>query len=288
LEEAKKTGVSIQDEERFVDEARQYEEDELLALYLQREERSKVKRVQQPSALKRLTPLEYKLINEQIGVEEDEEEEPEETEYNYVEPFEIDPDQNPKQEYPLLYDDAQKKEDKEIGHVEKRMVEKRVNAAPMAMHHKPYATRNKGKVLVYGANRVRPTPKSYTFPVRSNEYDYGYVTKVLGGCRFLVFCYSTGRVKLCRMAGKLKYSRVCVYRGEVVLFKVRSYQDKKADIVYRYTDEEYNTLLEIGELTERDPKKILPQDVWKKIVSYLDPETVKNLNELYNNQLFKD
>jgi len=83
------------------------------------------------------------------------------------------------------------------------------------------------------------------------------------------------------MAGKLKYSQVNVVRGEVVLFKIRSYQDQKADIVYRYSEEDYNTLLEIGELVSRDPRQVLPIDVWKKILSYLDPETVNNINELY-------
>jgi len=282
LEESQRSGFSVPQEDNNT--IKQYAEDELLALYLQREERSKVRRVQ-ANGLKVLPPLEYKILNEQWGVEPESLEEPEETEYNYTEPFQL---ENPtaetqdKEEYPLLYDDAQKKEDKEIGHVEKRIAEKRVNAAPVAMHHKDYATRNKGKVLVYGANRVRTTPKSCTLPVKSDQYGYGFVTKVLGGCRFKVFCYSSGKEKLCRMAGKLKYSQVNVVRGEVVLFKIRSYQDQKADIVYRYSEEDYNTLLEIGELVSRDPRKILPVDVWKKILSYLDPETVNNVNELYS------
>jgi len=170
-----------------------------------------------------------------------------------------------------------KKEDKEIGHVQKRMIEKRVNAVPVAMHHKQYATRNRGKVLYYGPNRERVTPKNYTFPVKNAEHDYGLVVKVLGGLNFRVFCYSTSSIKLCRMVGKLKHSQTYVERGSIVLYRIRSYQDKKADIVYKYTTEEYNQLLEDGELKEHDPKKILSEDLFKRVLSYLDPESKENL-----------
>jgi translation initiation factor 1A len=240
------------------DEVKQYEEDELLALYLQREERSRVKRDGQIKDLKVLTPLEYKILYDQFGTQPEELEnlpvKEEESEYNYVEPFQLEPDQS-KREYPILYDPAQKKEDKEIGHVQKRMIEKRVNAVPVAMHHKQYATRNRGKVLYYGPNRERVTPKNYTFPIKNAEHDYGLVLKVLGGLNFRVFCYSNCSIKLCRMVGKLKHSQTYVERGSVVLYRIRAYQDKKADIVYKYSTEEYNQLLDDGELMEHDSLK---------------------------------
>jgi len=109
LEEAQRSEVSFPEEDNNT--IKQYAEDELLALYLQREERSKVRRVQ-ANGLKVLPPLEYKILNEQWGVDPEPPEEPEETEYNYTEPFQL---ENPtaegtdKEEYPLLYDDAQKK-----------------------------------------------------------------------------------------------------------------------------------------------------------------------------------
>jgi len=286
LEEANKAGIRLQEETPTdSDSVKQYEEDELLALFLQREERNRVRRVH-PNSIKVLPLLEYKLLTEQFGVEQEPIEDLiEDTEYNYVEPFELEPSENQKEEHPILYDDAQKKEDMEIGYVEKRMVEKRVNAAPVAMHHKLYATRNKGKVLVYGNNRVRPTPKSYSFPVKDYQYEYGFVTKVLGGCRFNIFCYASGKTKLCRMVGKLKYSHVILSKGDVVLYKIRPYQEKKGDIVYRYSDKDYETLLEIGELIERDPKKMFPEDVWQKICSYLDSESLENLQIVYSSKI---
>jgi len=259
----------------------QYQQDELLALWLQKEERSKVRNTQQTKDLKALAPLEYKLLNEQFGVEPEDENEEEETEYNYIEPFQLQPNPEQNPEPPILYDPAQKKEDKEIAHIEKRMPEKRVNAAPVAMHHKDYATRNKGKVLVYGSNRSRTTPKTYAFPLKGPEYEYGFILKILGGLRFQVFCYSNCRTKLCRMSGKLRYAGKYLCKLSVVLIRIRSYQDSRGDIVYKYSDEEYNTLLEIGELVERDPKKIFPSDVWQRILSYLDPESRENLTLVY-------
>jgi len=160
------------------------------------------------------------------------------------------------------------------------MPEKRVNAAPVAMHHKDYATRNKGKVLVYGTNRGRPK-RSISFPVKGPEHEYGFILKILGGLRFQVFCYSSSRTKLCRMSGKLRCAGKYLYKLSIVLIRTRSYQDSRGDIVYKYSDEEYERLLEIGELTERDPKKILPSEVWQRILSYLDPETIQSLNTLY-------
>jgi len=221
----------------------------------------------------------YNLLNH-IGVEDTEENlEADDNEYNYAEPSQLEPDKE-QPEPPVLYDTSQKKEDKEIAHIEKRMAEKRVNAAPVAMHHKEYATRNKGKVLVYGAYRERPHHKVLLFPLKNSGEEYGYVTKILGGLRFLVYCYSNSREKLCRLAGKLRHSRTYVSLGEVVLIRIRSYQNSKADIIYNYSEEEYQTLIAEGELIDRDPRKILPPEIWQKILSYLDPESIKCISVL--------
>jgi len=289
LEEYSKGKTIEKDEILIQEEIKQFEEDELLALFLQREERSRIKSDPQANALKALTPLEVKILNKQFGIDPSEEDNLDEnSEYNYTEPFELDPDQEneEKPEHPILYDNAQKKEDQEISHISKRMPEKRVNAAPIALHHKSYATRNKGKVLVYGSNRSRTTPKSYSFPIKTDQHNYGFVMKVLGGCRFLVFCYNTGRTKLCRTSAKIVHSGALIKKGSIVLYRIRIYQGSKGDIVFLYTDEEYDTLLEIGELASYDPKKCLPLEVWKKILGYLDPDSLKNVSELYKNKLY--
>jgi translation initiation factor 1A len=265
--------------------AKRLEEDELLAFYLQKEERGRVRSDIQTKDLKTLAPLEYKILTAQFGLQPESDSVNEDAEYNYIEPYQLGPQNITKIEYPLLYDNAQKKEDKEIGHVSKRMLEKRVNAAPVAMHHKQYATRNKGKVLMYGSNRPKVTPKSYSIPIRDELHDYGLITKVLGGSRFTVFCYSHCSTKLCRMTGKLKYTKRYIRKGDIILYKIRTYQDKKADIVHMYTTDEYDQLLELGELVEHDPMKELPEEIFKKILAYLDTESRHNLAEIYRNRL---
>jgi len=271
--------------------AQQFRDDESLAYYLQKQERCNVS-YDQSILKKALTPLEEKLYNLQFGIDESKQSEPdeEETEYNYTEPFQVQP--NLKQiEPPILYDPAQRKEDKEIAHVTKRMVEKRINASPVALHHKSYTTRNKGKALFHQEQRPKvnksivPKISSSTIltqdevilPLRDENHDYGLVKRVLGNTRFIVFCYWNGSEKICRMTGKMKYRRIWIGKGDIVLLKLRNYQDSKADIVYRYTNDNYQLLLKLGELKECNPKNWLPADLIHKILNYLDRDAQINV-----------
>jgi len=265
----------------------QLKEDENLAYYLQKQERRYVSSSYDTSILKKtMTPLEYKLYNLQFGIDDpnrSEQLEEEETEYNYTEPFQVNP--NLKQIEPLiLYDPAQRKEDKEIAHVTKRIVEKRINSSPVALHHKDFTTRNKGKGIFHHEqrkikNNIKGPSQTSTleFPLRNKTHDYGLVSRVLGNTRFLVFCYSNGSEKICRLTGKMKYRHIWISKGDIVLLKRRNYQDYRADIVYKYTSTNYQLLLQLGELKECDPKKLLPVDIIKKILDYLDYETQINL-----------
>jgi len=274
----------------------QLQDDELLAYYLQKQELvDRDSGIDEQSTLKTLTPLEYKLYNFQFGIDDPKmvTSNPieEETEYNYTEPFELEQNKNANQIEPqVLYDPAQRKEDKEIAHVPKRMIEKRVNSMPVAMHHRDYATRNKGKALNETYKKITKLKPKTNFiqidqridlPVQNHQHTYGYILKVLGNTRFIVFCYTNCSEKLCRITGKMRYRNIMLFRGDIVLLKLRDYQDSKADIVYKYSNKEYNLLLAEEELKDCDPRKALNADVFRKLLSYLDKDSRANLLSVY-------
>jgi len=271
--------------------AQQLQDDELLANHLQIEERRMLPHDE--AHPKYLTSLEYKLYNLQFGVDDpNRPQDPgDEEEYNYIEPYKL--ENNPNQiDPPILYDHAQRKEDKEISHVTKRTIEKRVNAKPIALHHKDYNPRNKGKAVHEQKqkkvhNQLLPkmvpvaTVGEITIPIKDKEHDYGLVTKVLGGGHFLVFCYSDCSKKLCRIVGKMKYQHTWILTGDIILLKCRDYQKEKGDIIHKYSVIQYNSLLNLGELQECDPRKKLTPDLYQKLLSYLNEDDRKALQQVY-------
>jgi len=100
--------------------------------------------------------------------------------------------------------------------------------------------------------------------------------------RFVVFCYVDGSERQCHLTGKMKYRHIWIGRGDLVLIKRRNYQDHKADIVYKYTQSDYQLLLKLGELTECNPRKLLSTDIISLILNYLDYESQQNFISVLN------
>jgi len=76
---------------------------------------------------------------------------------------------------------------------------------------------------------------------------YARVMRRLGDGRFEVQCLGDGQPRLAHVRGKL-WKRVWVSPQDVVLLSMRSYQDQKADILHKYTDEEARALCKLGEI----------------------------------------
>ncbi len=70
-------------------------------------------------------------------------------------------------------------------------------------------------------------------PNRNNGEMYGIVDKMLGAARMVVMC-EDGKSRQARVPGKIK-KRVWIKEGDLVIVKPWSFQDEKADIVYRYS-----------------------------------------------------
>jgi len=61
----------------------------------------------------------------------------------------------------------------------------------------------------------------------------GTVERLLGANRLKVRCMD-GKVRLARIPGKMK-KRIWIREGDVVIVVPWSFQDEKADVVWRYT-----------------------------------------------------
>jgi len=76
----------------------------------------------------------------------------------------------------------------------------------------------------------------------------GVVTKLLGFDRIQVKCQD-GKERLCRIRGKMK-RRVWIREGDIVIVAPWDFQtDERADVVWRYTHAQADTLRRKGLLT---------------------------------------
>eukprot|EP01126_Amoeba_proteus_P047664 TRINITY_DN5458_c0_g1_i6.p1 TRINITY_DN5458_c0_g1~~TRINITY_DN5458_c0_g1_i6.p1 ORF type:complete len:309 (+),score=42.12 TRINITY_DN5458_c0_g1_i6:29-955(+) len=191
-----------------------------------------------------------------------------------------------------VYDKYQRAEDEEIGHLSQRMPEKRVNAKVVASHHQVYSCRNKGKQ----DNETRPIynrPYKAIDPLvlldQDEDYCYGLVTEWFGDSHGNVFCWKTGQVYLCSVAGKLRrscktmqvegvdYPLLWPSRGSVVVVKRRPYQLDRAEILTAIHEDAYKDLVRQQILVSLDPVVMLPKELFFKILSHLVVDQIKIL-----------
>jgi translation initiation factor 1A len=102
---------------------------------------------------------------------------------------------------------------------------------------------------VKGATHVRRkngqnTKRELAFRV-PGESDYGQIKSLKGDKRAIVLCLSDGKEYQSRIAGSLHQ---WIQREDIVLIGLRSFQQDKADIIWRYTPEEARKLMKAGEI----------------------------------------
>jgi translation initiation factor 1A len=78
--------------------------------------------------------------------------------------------------------------------------------------------------------------------------EYARVTKLLGNRRVECFCYD-GETRIGHIRGNMKRSKsTWVGLDDIVLIGLRDFQDRKADILLKYTSDEIRQLEHLGEL----------------------------------------
>ena len=102
---------------------------------------------------------------------------------------------------------------------------------------------------VKGATHVRRkngqnTKRELVFRV-PGESDYAQIKSLKGDKRAIVLCLSDGKEYQSRIAGSLHQ---WIQREDIVLIGLRSFQQDKADIIWRYTPEEARKLMKAGEI----------------------------------------
>lgn len=76
---------------------------------------------------------------------------------------------------------------------------------------------------------------------------YGFLEKALGNRFFDVKCMD-GKTRRCKVRNK----RMKVKQGDCVIVSLREFDDKNADIIYRYDLEEVRKLQKMGSLPNED------------------------------------
>ena len=85
---------------------------------------------------------------------------------------------------------------------------------------------------------------------REDLEDYALVEKVLGDCRLECLC-TDGSQRVCHIRGKFR-KRVWMTVGDIVLISLREFEDKKADVIHKYTPDEVIMLRDRGEIAFKD------------------------------------
>lgn len=143
-----------------------------------------------------------------------------------------------------------------------------------------------GKGAKKGKNEC---PLRKEIPFKTVGQEYGRTTKTLGNRRFIVIC-DDGVERLCNVRGNMR-RRVWVSQGDYVLLGLRDYQDKKADIIHKYSSNEASKLIKadiIKTLARNDPN---PNDCDSADDCFGDiyvKETVEYSDILYSDILCSD
>jgi translation initiation factor 1A len=85
----------------------------------------------------------------------------------------------------------------------------------------------------------------------------GRVLKISGGNQVIVNCVD-GVTRLCRIRGKMK-RRMWIRERDIVLVSPWDFDNKRADIIWRYIKDHADWLENNGYMTMRDVKKPEPQ-----------------------------
>jgi len=78
---------------------------------------------------------------------------------------------------------------------------------------------------------------------KAGETDYALVTKMLGNKRVEVIIFSSGKHIQCKIAGHV---RTWVTKDDIVLVGLRDFQEDRADVIHKYTNDESRKLIKAG------------------------------------------
>lgn len=90
-------------------------------------------------------------------------------------------------------------------------------------------------------------PKKRILEFKNFGQDYAKVIKILGDRRIIAIT-NDGKEILCTIPGKFRF-KVWIKVNDVILISVRDFQLNRADVIYRYDDNEIKKLFRLKEIT---------------------------------------
>ena len=95
--------------------------------------------------------------------------------------------------------------------------------------------------------------KSSELILKEAGQEYAKVISLVGEGRLMAQCMD-GIDRLCHIRGALK-KKVWIVKDDMILISLRDFQDEKADVLVKYTEQEVRTLRSMGEITMQTDKK---------------------------------
>ena len=89
--------------------------------------------------------------------------------------------------------------------------------------------------------------------LKEQGQEYAKVISLVGEGRLMAQCMD-GIDRLCHIRGALK-KKVWIVKDDLILISLRDFQDEKADVLVKYTEQEVRTLRSMGEITMQTDKK---------------------------------
>ncbi|KAK9872132.1 hypothetical protein WA026_016185 [Henosepilachna vigintioctopunctata] len=94
----------------------------------------------------------------------------------------------------------------------------------------------------------KKVPVERELAFKEDGMEYAQVTKMLGHCTLEAMCCD-GKKRLCYIRGRIK-NRVWIEQSDYILIGLRSFQDARADVIWKYTTDEVLRLQAYGEIPE--------------------------------------
>lgn len=107
--------------------------------------------------------------------------------------------------------------------------------------------------------RHKKNPQSSELILKEPGQEYAKVIALMGEGRVNAMC-ADGVERICHIRGTLR-KKVWIVKDDIILVSLRDFQDKKADILVKYCEQEVRLLRSMGEISTIDKVKDTVEDM---------------------------
>jgi translation initiation factor 1A len=107
--------------------------------------------------------------------------------------------------------------------------------------------------------RHKKNTQSSELILKEQGQEYAKVLALMGEGRIQAIC-TDGVERICHIRGTLR-KKVWIVKDDILLISLRDFQDKKADILVKYCEQEVRQLRSMGEISTIDKVKDSVEDI---------------------------